>query len=99
MSSRFLPTRTATLALAATSVPPLPPIKPVAGEGLFFLSLSFSLVLHPALAELLLPQVHVLDASRSSYPVCQSAALTAVADLHHRNFFLAGKLIFSVSGW
>jgi hypothetical protein len=31
-------------------------------------------VLHPALAELLLPQVHVLDASRSSYPVCRSAA-------------------------
>jgi hypothetical protein len=25
--------------------------------------------------------------------------LTAVADLRHRNFFLADKLVFSVFGW
>jgi hypothetical protein len=32
------------------------------------------MVMHPALTELLLPQVHILDASWSSYPVCRSAA-------------------------
>jgi hypothetical protein len=31
-------------------------------------------------------------------PECRSE-LAAVANLRHRNFFLAGKLIFSVSGW
>jgi hypothetical protein len=49
----------------------------IAGEGFIF-SLCSSLVFQPALAELPLLQVHVLDASRSSYPVRRSAAGIAV---------------------
>jgi hypothetical protein len=59
------------------------------------------LELHLALAELFLPQVHVLKALRSCAPVtlvCRPK-LVAVANLRRRNPFLAGKYVFSVSWW
>jgi hypothetical protein len=65
------------------------------------LSLPFFLELHPALAELFLPQVHVPDALRSCTPVTsvRHPKLAAVANLHRSNPFLAGKFVFSVSWW
>jgi hypothetical protein len=96
-----LATRAAPFTIGAASVPPLPSVEhtsPVKGSSL---SPFLSLELHPALAELFLPQVHVLGALRSctSITSVRRPELAAVANLRHRSFFVAGKLVFFVLEW